>query len=76
MPTPLENTLSIILGPENYMREKDPYIYDIPESNLCWLHNCGSASKSTLTWLRRDYGNMKKSHSIINNSILSCIIMY
>ena len=60
MPTPLENTLSIILGPENYMREKDPYIYDIPESNLCWLHNCGSASKSTLTWLRRDYGNMKK----------------
>ena len=42
------------------MREKDPYIYDIPESNLCWLHNCGSAAKSTLQWLKRDYGGLRK----------------
>ena len=42
------------------MREKDPYIYDIPESNLCWLHNCGSAAKSTLQWLKRDYDGLRK----------------
>jgi|TARA_Y100000590_G_scaffold270743_1_gene304037 hypothetical protein len=60
MPTPIENTLAIIYSPENKMREKDPYIYDIPESNLCWLHNCGSASKSTLQWLKRDYGGLRK----------------
>ena len=60
MPTPIENTLAIIYSPENKMREKDPYIYDIPESNLCWLHNCGSAAKSTLQWLKRDYGGARK----------------
>ena len=56
MPTPLEMTLGIILGPDNHMRDKEPYIYDIPGADLCWLHNCGSASKSTMSWLRRDYG--------------------
>ena len=60
MPTPIENTLAIIYSPENKMREKDPYIYDIPESNLCWLHNCGSAAKSTLQWLKRDYDGLRK----------------
>ena len=60
MPTPIENTLAIILSPENKMRDKTPYVYDIPESNLCWLHNCGSAAKSTLHWLGKDYGNMRK----------------
>ena len=56
MPTPLEMTLGIILSHDNHMRDKDPYIYDIPGSDLCWLHNCGSAAKSTMHWLRRDYG--------------------
>ena len=51
MPTPIENTIAIILSPENKMRDKTPYVYDIPESNLCWLHNCGSAAKSTLQCL-------------------------
>ena len=60
MPTPIENTLQIVLSPENKMRIKDPYIYDIPESDLCWLHNCGSAAKSTLQWLKRDYGGLAK----------------
>jgi len=60
MPTPIENTIAIILSPENKMRDKTPYVYDIPESNLCWLHNCGSASKSTLQWLKKDYGNMRR----------------
>ena len=60
MPTPIENTLAIILSPENKMRDKTPYVYDIPESNLCWLHNCGSAAKSTLHWLGKEYGNMRK----------------
>ena len=63
MPTPIENTLTIILSPENKMRDKTPYVYDIPESNLCWLHNCGSASKSTLGWLKKDYGDMRKMTS-------------
>ena len=60
MPTPIENTIAIILSPENKMRDKTPYVYDIPESNLCWLHNCGSASKSTLQWLGKDHGDMRK----------------
>jgi hypothetical protein len=60
MPTPIENTLAIILSPENKMRDKTPYVYDIPESNLCWLHNCGSAAKSTLHWLGKDYGDMRR----------------
>ena len=63
MPTPIENTLAIILSPENKMRDKTPYVYDIPESNLCWLHNSGSASKSTLGWLKKDYGSMRKMDS-------------
>ena len=60
MPTPIENTLAIVLSPENKMRDKTPYVYDIPESNLCWLHNCGSAAKSTLHWLGKDYGDMRR----------------
>ena len=56
MPTSLEQTLQIVLSSNNHMRDKDPYIYDIPGSELCWLHNCGSAAKSTMNWLRRDYG--------------------
>ena len=63
MPLPIENTIAILLSPESKMRSKEPYIYDLPESNLCWLHNCGSASKSTLQWLRRDYGNMHKMNT-------------
>ena len=57
MPTPIENTIQIILGPENHMRDKTPYLYDITGANLRWLHNCGSASKSVLTWLKKDYPN-------------------
>ena len=63
MPTPIENTLAIILSPENKMRDKTPYVYDIPESNLCWLHNCGSASKSVMSWLKKDYGDMRKMNT-------------
>ena len=57
MPTPIENTIQIILGPENHMRDKTHYLYDITGANLRWLHNCGSASKSVLTWLKKDYPN-------------------
>jgi|TARA_B100001971_G_scaffold161973_1_gene152164 hypothetical protein len=63
MPTPIENTLAIILSPDNKMRDKTPYVYDIPESNLCWLHNCGSASKSVMSWLKKDYGDMRKMNT-------------
>ncbi len=60
MPTPIEATLQIIFGPESQLRNKDPYIYDFTDQNLCWLHNCGSASKSVLQWLNRDYGKQSK----------------
>ena len=60
MPTPIEATLQIVFGPESQLRNKDPYIYDFTDQNLCWLHNCGSASKSVLQWLNRDYGKQSK----------------
>jgi hypothetical protein len=60
MPTPIENTLAIVLSPDNKMRSKEPYIYDLEGSDLCWLHNCGSAAKSTLQWLRKDYSNITR----------------
>ena len=60
MPTPIENTLAIVLSPDSKMRSKEPNLYDLEGSDLCWLHNCGSAAKSTLQWLRKDYSNITR----------------
>ena len=60
MPTPLEITLSIIFQEPNNIRDKTPYLYDIPGTNLCWLHNCGAANKSVMQWLHNDYGDMRR----------------
>ena len=60
MPTLLEITISTILEEPNNMRDKTPYLYDIPGTNLSWLHNCGAANKSVMKWLHNDYGKMRR----------------
>ena len=60
MPTPLEVTLSILFQEPNNIRDKTPYLYNIPETNLCWLHNCGAGNKSVLKWLNNEYGSIRR----------------
>ena len=77
MPTLLEITISTILEEPNNMRDKTPYLYDIPGTNLCWLHNCGAANKSVMKWLNNDYGHMRRmtngEHSLMTTHGLTTI---
>ena len=67
MPTPLEQTIAIILDPSSKLREVNPLIYQIPSTSVtehetkiryCDLVD-GDLSKTMRNWIMTEYGDMQ-----------------
>jgi len=68
MPTPIEQTIEIILGPNSKLRDKTPLIYSLPDTTsnghpvvkkMRFLDLVQSGERNILKWLHRDYGQIK-----------------
>lgn len=67
MPTPIEQTIAIILGPDSKLRDQTPLIYQLPNQTsagnavvkkMRFLSFKVSGDGSILAWLNRDYGTV------------------
>jgi hypothetical protein len=67
MPTPLEQSLSIILGPDSKLRDKTPIIYALPKAmpegwtdlnRMRYLDHDISGGRNVKSWLRNEYGSL------------------
>jgi len=67
MPTPLEQSLSIILGPDSKLRDKTPIIYAMPKAmpegwtalnRMRYLDHDISGGRNVKSWLRNEYGSL------------------
>jgi len=67
MPTPMEQSIAIILGPESKLRDKTPRMYAMPEQEpegwtdlkrMRYLDHDISGGRNIKAWLRNEYGGL------------------
>ena len=67
MPTPLEQSLAIVLGSDSKLRDKTPIIYALPEQlpeafknmkRMRFLDHDSSGSRNVKRWMKRDIGEI------------------
>jgi len=67
MPTPLEQSLSVILGPDSKLRDKTPRVYAMPKAmpegwtalnRMRYLDHDISGGRNVKSWLRNEYGSL------------------
>ena len=65
MPTPLEQTIAIILDPQSRIRETNPLVYEMPKDKMADHETRmryfdlpdGDLSKSMRRWMITEYGD-------------------